>query len=71
MTLGNHGWSGGIYKVSAAVVARQLCDLHEAGRLSPVELDQTGFFRHYPSMSAERNDQMNRQLIDLHSRLEA
>src|ERR1035437_9012508 len=38
MTLGNHGWSGGIYEVEAMVISSQLWSLYSRGALEPLQL---------------------------------
>ncbi len=67
MTLGNHGWSGGIYTMSPEIVARQLYTLYSAGVLGPLDLDRVGFFKHYESESPESNERMNRLLEEIHA----
>ncbi len=67
MTLGNHGWSGGIYHVRPATLLRQICNLHALGRLPSLGLDRVGFLGHYRHESAEANDEMNRRLLELHA----
>lgn len=66
MTLGNHGWSGGIYDIEASVVARQLVSLYTAKQLSPLGLDNVCFFSQYEPESQERNKEMNNLLEHLH-----
>ncbi len=67
MTLGNHGWSGGIYNIRSATISRQIHNLYARGRLSSLGLDNVGFFRHYRPVSAEANDEMDRRLLELHA----
>ena len=66
MTLGNHGWSGGIYEIGAAVVANQLQSLCSKGILSAIELDGVHFCSHYQSESRSKNEAMNIKLGNLH-----
>jgi hypothetical protein len=68
MTLGNHGWSGGIYEIDAPVVANQLRSLYLQGALRALELDGVDFGAHYQSESRSKNDAMNVKLRDLHDR---
>lgn len=67
MTLGNHGWSGGVYNITPEIVSRQLHDLYLTGLLEPLGLDRVCFFKHYEPVSAERNEQMNRLLEKIHA----
>ena len=67
MTLGNHGWSGGIYNIRPKIVSRQLYDLYVSDRLEPLGLDGVYFFKHYQPKSVETNEEMNRQLENIHA----
>jgi hypothetical protein len=67
MTLGNHGWSGGIYTVDTTTISRQLYNLYATGHLTSLGLDQVCFFKHYQRESAEKNIQMNRRLQEIHA----
>lgn len=66
MTLGNHGWSGGIYVVEFSVIVRQLYDLYKIGLLEPLQVDKVHFCSHYRPESAERNAKENELLISIH-----
>jgi hypothetical protein len=66
MTLGNHGWSGGIYEVDSAVLCRQLKGLHDRGLLEEVGLERVCFFAHYPRQDTEANLRLNQELRELH-----
>jgi hypothetical protein len=66
MTLGNHGWSGGIYEIDAPVVANQLWALYSTGLLSALELAGVHFFSHYQPESRSENEAMNMKLRGLH-----
>lgn len=67
MTLGNHGWSGGIYNIETIIISRQLFSLYATGRLTPLGLDRVCFFKHYKPESVEKNEQMNRRLQEIHA----
>jgi hypothetical protein len=67
MTLGNHGWSGGIYNITSKIVSRQLHDLYITGLLEALDLDHVCFAKHYAPESVERNKQMNRLLEKIHA----
>jgi hypothetical protein len=66
MTLGNHGWSGGIYEIEAAVVAQQLAHLHRLGLLESLGLDRVCFFSHYAPLSVPEHRQMNQRMREIH-----
>lgn len=67
MTLGNHGWSGGIYNIETTTISRQLYNLYALGRLTSVGLDRVCFFKHYQPESVEKNEQMNWLLQEIHA----
>ena len=67
MTLGNHGWSGGIYNIETTIISRQLFSLYATGRLTPLGLDRVCFFKHYKPESVEKNEQMNWRLQEIHA----
>lgn len=66
MTLGNHGWSGGIYVLAGPVVVQQLQNLHSNGALAPIDLDKVCFFSHYEAAPPALNEAMNKKLEALH-----
>jgi len=66
MTLGNHGWTGGIYEIDAPVVTNQLWALYSTGLLSALELESVHFFSHYQPESRSENEAMNMKLRGLH-----
>lgn len=67
MTLGNHGWSGGIYEIEPATIRRQLKNLHDKGLLAGLRLDRVCFFSHYAMESQENSRAMNERLSQIHS----
>jgi hypothetical protein len=67
MTLGNHGWSGGIYAVERSTIARQLYDLYTKGLLEALQLERVHFFSHYKPESDERNAKINELLKAIHT----
>ena len=67
MTLGNHGWSGGIYNIEGTTISRQLYNLYATDHLTPLGLDRVCFFKHYQPESIEKNEQMNRRLQEIHA----
>lgn len=66
MTLGNHGWSGGIYDIEPAAICRQLKNLHDKGLLTGLRLEGVCFFSHYALESQEKSRAMNERLYQIH-----
>lgn len=66
MTLGNHGWSGGIYEVEATAISSQLWSLYSKRALEPLHLENVGFASHYETEPQSKNEVMNRKLRELH-----
>jgi hypothetical protein len=67
MTLGNHGWTGGIYRIDPAVVCLQLADLNARGQLEELRVQDVGFFLNKELESEQRNLEMNEQLRRIHT----
>ncbi|WP_339897818.1 hypothetical protein [uncultured Gilvimarinus sp.] len=66
MTLGNHGWSGGIYKIKSEVVLEQLHHLAITQNDFELNIENAVFFAHYENESAENNVKMNSKLLEIH-----
>jgi hypothetical protein len=66
MTMGNHGWSGGIYEIQAQVVCNQLHSLRARGLLKTIDLEQVYFGSHDAPESLSTNEEMNRRLLEIH-----
>jgi hypothetical protein len=66
MTLGNHGWGGGVYVVDQAAVCCQLRNLTNRGLIRDIQLDRVGFFAHYSLEGAPRSREMNERLQTIH-----
>lgn len=66
MTLGNHGWTGGVYEIDDGTVRRQLRDLVARDLLRAVEVGDVCFFSRKPDESAAASRAMNRKLLRLH-----
>ena len=60
LTLGNHGWSGGIYIIPSQVVELQISNLIKKGLLESISTENVSFFSHYKIMS----DPSNQKCID-------
>jgi hypothetical protein len=66
MTLGNHGWTGGIYEIDDSTICLQLKDLIARKRLRSVEIGDVCFFSRKPAESASSNRSMNKKLSAIH-----
>ncbi|MES2138846.1 MAG: hypothetical protein V4511_04015 [Bacteroidota bacterium] len=66
MTLGNHGWSGGIYQISDSTILIQLSDLIKKHKLKEIQLTNAVFFAHYDSEKSESNNEMNTRIRTIH-----
>ncbi len=69
MTLGNHGWSGGIYIIEKTILLAQLKNLIHSNNLSEIKIGKVGFFAHYTQESPSRNKRINEMLGKLHKRI--
>jgi hypothetical protein len=70
MTLGNHGWSGGIYQIETRTVQRQITHLWSSGLLDSVRIKHVHFFRHRQLQSAVDNEAINARIRQLHAPLD-
>ncbi|MDP5148343.1 hypothetical protein ORI98_18070, partial [Shewanella sp. ULN5] len=68
MTLGNHGWSGGIYQINDVVLKAQLLSLTSKSKLSNLKLSNKCFGSQYAPESNEKNIKINKLLLELHSK---
>lgn len=66
MTLGNHGWTGGIYEIDDDTIRRQIGDLVAKKRLRSIEVGNVYFFSHMPNESAASSRAMNKKLLRIH-----
>lgn len=67
MTLGNHGWSGGIYQIDEPTIAVQLKDLLDLKLIHEIKIDRVVFYDHYELMTAEKSKQENLKIVKRHS----
>jgi len=67
MTLGNHGWSGGIYTIAHATIGTQLRSLYSRKLLKALDLDNVHFSAHYAPESPTKSEEMNVRLQKLHA----
>ncbi len=66
MTLGNHGWTGGIYEIDGGTIRRQVKDLVARKLLRSIEVGDVCFFSHKPAESAASSRAMNKKLLRIH-----
>lgn len=66
MTLGNHGWSGGIYTIDKTVIVNQLTSLIMLENKIELEIQNANFFRHFTEKSNSENFEMNKKLEEIH-----
>lgn len=66
MTLGNHGWSGGIYTIKERNMVLQLGHLVRLGLIDSIGIDDVSFFAHYDKVYPDRNYNENARLVGLH-----
>jgi hypothetical protein len=68
MTLGNHGWTGGIYEIEDATIRRQLKDLSARKLLSSIEVGEVYFFSRKPLESDSSSRSMNKKLLRIRAK---
>ena len=66
MTLGNHGWSGGIYIIDKKVIINQLTSLIMLENNIVLEIQNANFLRHFTEKSDSENLEMNKKLEEIH-----
>ena len=67
MTLGNHGWSGGIYQIQDTVICNQLFHLLSSKAIDAVQLNKVSFFSHYKRLTPPENRLLNDLISKLHT----
>lgn len=67
MTLGNHGWSGGIYHINESTIIIQLGNLVNRKVLNEIKIDNVAFFSHYNIVGSQLNDTENNKILEIHS----
>ena len=70
MTLGNHGWSGGIYQIDDETIAVQVFDLYNNGHLPQLSIETGRIFSHYERESDEKNLEMVLRIRGIHGKAE-
>lgn len=68
MTLGNHGWTGGIYTIYDHNIAIQIHNLIKNNQIDSIQIDNVKIFSHYDKQHAEDNMNQNALIYGIHSR---
>lgn len=66
MTLGNHGWSGGIYIIDKEVIINQLKNLIMLENKVELRIRNENFFKQFTEKSDSENLEMSKRLKDIH-----
>ena len=67
MSLGNHGWSGGIYLIDEEIMKKQLHNLIKLKLLKAIELTFDLPMKYYSLEDEDSNSVMRLRLFNLHS----
>lgn len=70
MTLGNHGWSGGIYTIEEKNIVIQINNLVRHDLLNSIRIDNVKIFSHYDKENLDFNRNQNAFIFGLHSEIE-
>lgn len=66
MTLGNHGWSGGIYTIDKKVIINQLTDLIMFENKIELGIQNVSSLKQFSAKSDSENLEINRKLKEIH-----
>ncbi|NRT13609.1 hypothetical protein [Flavobacterium sp. 14A] len=67
MTLGNHGWTGGIYTITENNIIRQIHNLIKNNQIDIIRIDNVKIFSHYDKENADNNKNQNALIFGIHS----
>lgn len=67
MTLGNHGWSGGIYQIKESIILKQLENLIQKKLLQEIQTERVVFFSKYKIEETNRNEIVNKRILEIHT----
>lgn len=67
MTLGNHGWTGGIYSIEEGVIANQIYNLIKQKQIDSIRIDNVKIDAHYCKKTGELNEKQNDLLSKIHT----
>ena len=66
MSLGNHGWSAGIYTIENEVIYKQLTNLIQSSLINEIQIEGVVTFSHYAEKNDEENKKQNEYLLEIH-----
>ncbi len=66
MTLGNHGWSGGIYHLRRETIIQQIYNLVSSGEMNKIQITEVYFGSHYKLESKQRSIETNKEIMSKH-----
>jgi hypothetical protein len=67
MTLGNHGWTGGIYTITENNITRQIHNLLKNNQIDSIKIDNVKIFSHYDKENRDNNENQNALIYGIHS----
>lgn len=67
MTLGNHGWTGGIYTIAENNITVQIHNLVKTSQIDSIRIDNVKIFSHYDKENADSNKNQNALIFGIHS----
>jgi hypothetical protein len=70
MTMGNHAWSAGIYRIKESTILLQIENLIVNKNLSEIKIGNGLFFSRKEVLQKSISDEKNEELISLHSKTE-
>ena len=66
MTLGNDGWSGGIYQIKKNTVNQQIYNLVINNKIKGIKISNVNFFSHYGMESREKSTAKEEEIYAIH-----
>ena len=66
MTLGNHGWSGGLYHIEESIIINQLNSLRRKNMITEIQIDKGVFLSNFNNVGDDMNEEINKILRQLH-----
>ncbi len=67
MTLGNHGWTGGIYTITENNITRQIHNLVKNNQIDSIRIDNVKIFSHYDKENDDINKNQNALIFGIHA----
>jgi phenylalanyl-tRNA synthetase alpha subunit len=69
MTVANHGWSGGIYKIEERNIVCQIIDLLEQKHINSIQINKSQNLAQYEKVNIDRSRNENAFLFTLHNNI--